>query len=120
MANVVEMKRVCGSHPGGPGIPEDDRPCMSVDHILLQAGNGKGPMNDSARLVPDSGEIECLRAQELVLPFATTEEKAEALSKKLKSGCVKNKNGGCKVKASVLWEALEDGLSETQYETGTV
>jgi len=49
----------------------------------------------------------------MVLPFATSNDKVEAISKKLKDGCViDQKCGGCKVKANVMWEILEDAMNE--------
>jgi hypothetical protein len=60
----------------------------------------------------ESGDVECSRAQQMVLPFATNADKVEIISKKLKQGCVANKSGGCKVKAEVMWAILEDAMDE--------
>jgi hypothetical protein len=59
-----------------------------------------------------SGDVECSRAQNMVLPLATTNDKMDATSEKLKEGCVTDKCGGCRVKAKVMWEILEDAMNE--------
>lgn len=49
----------------------------------------------------------------MVMPFATSHEQAEAMAKRLKMGCVADKKGGgCKVKADVMWEVLENAMSK--------
>ena len=58
-------------------------------------------------------DVECARAYNMVMPFATSNDKVEAISQKLKDGCVVDKKcGGCKVKANVMWEVLEIAMEE--------
>ena len=86
---------------------------MSVSHILSQPNNELQEPSDLASGGIISGDVECSRAQKMVLPFATSNDKVEAISKKLKDGCViDQKCGGCKVKANVMWEILEDAMNE--------
>jgi hypothetical protein len=59
-----------------------------------------------------NGNVECSLAQKMVLPFATTDDKVDAISKKLKEGCVIGKCGGCSVKANVMWEILNDAMND--------
>ena len=60
-----------------------------------------------------SGDVECSKAYNMVMPFATSNDKVEAISQKLKDGCVVDKKcGGCKVKANVMWEVLEIAMDE--------
>lgn len=48
----------------------------------------------------------------MVMPFATSNDKVEAMSQRLREGCViDQKCGGCKVKTNVMWEVLEDAMN---------
>lgn len=100
------------SHSSTSEISNESRPCLSVPHILAQP-NIESP--EDADLAPGevgSGDVECSRAQKMVLPFAITNNKVDAISEKLKEGCVSDKRGGCKVKAEVMWEILDDVMNE--------
>jgi len=56
---------------------------------------------------PDDG-VECLRAREVLMSYATSEKNLDEISQTLEKGCVKNKSGGgCHVKKDVLWSALD-------------
>ena len=85
---------------------------MSVPHILTQPNIESQGIDDLTPSGTMNGNVECLRAQKLVLPFATTDEKVHAISMKLKEGCVIGKSGGCSVKANVMWEILDDAMKE--------
>jgi len=92
---------------------EESRHCMSVSHVLAQPNIESWNFADLAPGGMVSGDIECSKAQKLVLPFATSNDKVDVISKKLREGCVIDKCGGCKVKANVMWEILEDAMNET-------
>jgi hypothetical protein len=48
----------------------------------------------------------------MAMPFATSDEKADAIAEKLRDGCVLDADGrGCKVIASVMWEALDKAMN---------
>ncbi|KIW94172.1 uncharacterized protein Z519_05488 [Cladophialophora bantiana CBS 173.52] len=89
------------------------RPCTSVPHILAQPSVESQGVTDLTPAGTANGDIECSMAQKLVLPFATTNDKVDAISMKLKEGCVIDQCGGCRVKAKVMWEILEDAMNET-------
>lgn len=56
---------------------------------------------------PVGDGVECSMAFRMAMPFATSDEKADAIAQKLKTGCVLDQDGrGCKVAASVMWDAL--------------
>jgi hypothetical protein len=89
--------------------------CLNVSHLLAQpdadsrAGSAR-PVDNG--IVGDG--VECSMAFRMAMPFATSDEKADAIAQKLKEGCVLNKDGrGCKVRTSVMWEALDTAINET-------
>lgn len=59
---------------------------------------------------PDSAEggVPCESAYKMLMRYATSEEKMEALARSLEDGCVPNSDGGCKVKNETVSQALLD------------
>jgi hypothetical protein len=85
---------------------------MNVSHILAQPTVDSWDGDPEPCGSVDDG-VECSRAFKMVMPFATSSDRVDAISQKLKDGCVLNKGGGgCKVKASVMWEVLDNAMSE--------
>lgn len=56
---------------------------------------------------PDDG-IECSKAYQMLIQYATTEEKLETVALALERGCVKGPVGGCKVQNEAMWKALDE------------
>ncbi|GFG24088.1 hypothetical protein IFM61606_03987 [Aspergillus udagawae] len=54
------------------------------------------------------GGLPCESAYKLLMRYATSEEKIEALARSLEEGCVPNSSGGCKVKNQTVSQALLD------------
>ncbi|KAL5319456.1 hypothetical protein ACEPPN_012510 [Leptodophora sp. 'Broadleaf-Isolate-01'] len=54
------------------------------------------------------GGVECSKAHNMLMQFATTEEKLDVISLALERGCVKKPGGGCKVRNEALWKAIDD------------
>lgn len=54
--------------------------------------------------------IPCSRAHQLLMHYATTESKLDAVAHVLEEGCVPNAGagGGCKVKSKTILQALDD------------
>jgi hypothetical protein len=82
--------------------------CKNISHLLAQPD---ADLRSSSAEPEDNGivgdGVECSMAFRMAMPFATSDEKADAIEQKLKEGCQLNKDGrGCKVPASVMWEAL--------------
>jgi hypothetical protein len=50
----------------------------------------------------------CESAYKLLMRYATSEEKMEALARCLEEGCVPSSGGGCKVKNETVSQALLD------------
>ncbi len=54
------------------------------------------------------GDVECRKAYEMLMRYATSEEKIDYIAQELESGCTANGKGGCAVKSKVVWKALDD------------
>jgi hypothetical protein len=56
----------------------------------------------------DDDGVECSRARDMLMRFATTEEKLDVVASALEEGCVRNRSGGgCHVKNGALWKTLD-------------
>ncbi|RYP59367.1 hypothetical protein DL771_010906 [Monosporascus sp. 5C6A] len=53
------------------------------------------------------GDVECGKAYEMLMRYATSEEKMDAVARALEGGCTSTGNGGCAVKKNAIWEALD-------------
>ncbi len=70
--------------------------------------SGKSKCSEAA----DGDGVECLRAREMLMRYATSEQKLDDISRALERGCVKSGSGrGCYVKNDVIWKTL-DRVSE--------
>ncbi|KAI9888762.1 MAG: hypothetical protein M1814_006456 [Vezdaea aestivalis] len=92
-----------------------NRPCMSVQHVLNPPSTKemKGASRSMSEEESDDG-IECSKAQDMVNHFATSEAKLEAMAEKMKSSCVGDRKGGCKVKSTAMWDILETAMNEEE------
>ena len=54
--------------------------------------------------------VECYKAYEMLMQYATTETKLDTIVSALEGGCVRNKGvgGGCRVRTDVMWKTLDD------------
>lgn len=62
------------------------------------------PLQDTAHR---DGDVECGKAYEMLMQYATSEEKMDYVSRTLEAGCTSTGQGGCAVKKKVIWEALD-------------
>ncbi|KAM7215266.1 hypothetical protein V8F06_009317 [Rhypophila decipiens] len=53
--------------------------------------------------------VECKEAYEMLMRYATTEDRMDYVARALETGCTSTGKGGCAVKKKVIWEAL-DGM----------
>jgi len=90
-------------------------PCKLLTHLnanpsaditqMLTASDEEEEMNPTCA---DDG-IPCSRAYRMLMHYATTETKLDAVAHILEEGCVPNAGpgGGCKVKNTTMWKALD-------------
>jgi len=53
------------------------------------------------------GDVECGKAYEMLMHYATSEEKMDHVARALEGGCTSTGKGSCAVKKNVVWEALD-------------
>jgi hypothetical protein len=53
-------------------------------------------------------DVECGRAYEMLIRYATSEGKMDDIARTLEKGCTANGKGGCAVKSKVVWQALDN------------
>ncbi|KAH9216590.1 hypothetical protein DL95DRAFT_522669 [Leptodontidium sp. 2 PMI_412] len=88
-------------------------PCKLITHL---AANPHADITQMPTAIDGRDEVDgvdgvqCSRAYQMLMQFATTEEKIDTIALALESGCVANKGpgGGCKVQNKFLWKALDD------------
>ncbi|CUS11461.1 unnamed protein product [Tuber aestivum] len=103
--------------PAECGPPTPPAHCQSKAPCKLARALAEDPHTDIAQLpIPAESEAEakatpgktpCGKAAQMLLQFATSDEKLEALAGILEEGCVQNGEGGCSVENNVVLEALD-------------
>ncbi|KAH7305594.1 hypothetical protein B0I35DRAFT_444084 [Stachybotrys elegans] len=53
------------------------------------------------------GNVECGKAYQMLISYATCEEKMDIVARTLEGGCTKIGKGGCAVKKTDIWQALD-------------
>jgi hypothetical protein len=56
----------------------------------------------------DNDGVECSKAHNMLMQFATSEEKLDKISQALERNCRGKKGGGCKVPNEAMWKAIDD------------
>ncbi|EFQ97360.1 hypothetical protein MGYG_00399 [Nannizzia gypsea CBS 118893] len=102
----------CANEP-----PSECAPTATLPPCRLLTILANNPNTDVHQIPPVSnkqsdddhtGGVECSQAREMLMRFATSEEKIDQIAEALEKGCVKDsKSGGCRVKNNAMWEALE-------------
>ncbi|KAG0133624.1 hypothetical protein HOY82DRAFT_584408 [Tuber indicum] len=96
--------------------PTPAEPCPSKTPCKLARALAANPHIDIAQLpTPADGQAEartsdktsCGKATQMLLQFATSEEKVQAVAGVLEAGCVQDGKGGCSVENKVMLEALD-------------
>jgi hypothetical protein len=52
--------------------------------------------------------VECGKAYEMLIRFATSEKKTDDIALVLGKGCTQDSRGGCAVKRQVVWQVLDE------------
>ncbi|KAH8657276.1 hypothetical protein BGZ61DRAFT_371602, partial [Ilyonectria robusta] len=115
-SQLGEVCRSAASPSGDPLLAARPKPpCKLLSRLAENPGadltqNPDLPAADE--LAPTSGDvegIECAKAYEMLMRFATSEEKIDDVAEALENGCTSNGQGGCAVKKKVIWQVL-DGM----------
>jgi hypothetical protein len=106
-----------GSTPisDNPLKPTPPAPCKLLTHLTVNPSADITQMpiaSAEMETIPDIMDdgIPCSRAYQMLIHYATTETKLDAVAHVLEEGCVPNvaPGGGCRVKSKAIWKALDD------------
>lgn len=78
-----------------------ENPAADITQVPLPPDSSQGRCEDNA------GGVECSKAYTMLMHYATSEEKMDSIAKALEEGCTLSNGGGCKVKNSAIWGALD-------------
>ncbi len=65
------------------------------------------PDSSQGRCEDNKGGVECSKAYTMLMHYATSQENMDSIAKALEEGCTPSNGGGCKVKNSAIWGALD-------------
>lgn len=108
---AATQAETCASRGGGVVEPcrllslLAQNPAADITQIAVQPSS----VNPLQRTVHTEGDVECGKAYEMLMRYATSEEKMDYVARALETGCTSTGQGACAVKKKVVWEAL-DGM----------
>ena len=109
-APAATQEETCASRDGRVGpcrllslLAED--PTADITQVTAHP-HPADPPPDTAH---GEGDVECGKAYEMLMRYATSEEKMDYIARALEAGCTSTGQGACAVKKKVVWEAL-DGM----------
>jgi hypothetical protein len=80
-----------------------ENPATDITQVPVPPGS-VDPLEDATY---HEGDVECGKAYEMLMRYATSEEKMDTVAKALESGCTSTGKGRCVVKRNTIWEALD-------------
>jgi hypothetical protein len=78
-------------------------PAADITQIPIRS-NPAGPPQDAAH----DGGIECGKAYEMLMQYATSEDKMDYVARALERGCSSTGKGSCAIKKNVVWGVLDE------------
>jgi hypothetical protein len=116
-SGVAQPETACAS-PGGTERPRispckllsllTENPTADLAQVAVQPASADDPPQGTAAAHAE-GDVECGRAYEMLMRYATSEEKMDHVARALEAGCTPTGQGGCAVRKKVVWEVL-DGM----------
>jgi hypothetical protein len=91
-----------------------ESPAADITQIPAATTSGSDEeSHQEAGVSPGEGSVKCRKAYEMLIQYATTESKMDAVAQVLENSCTKNGKGGCGVRSEVILQALDKicGLS---------
>jgi hypothetical protein len=80
-----------------------ENPATDITQVLVPQGS-VDPLQDATH---HEGDVECGKAYEMLMRYATSEEKMDTIAQALEGGCTSTGKGRCVVKKNTIWEALD-------------
>ncbi|EXA29639.1 hypothetical protein FOVG_18883 [Fusarium oxysporum f. sp. pisi HDV247] len=80
-----------------------ENPATDITQVPVPPGS-VDPLQDATY---HEGDVECGKAYEMLMRYATSEEKMDTVAQALEGGCTSTGKGRCVVKKNTIWEALD-------------
>lgn len=85
-----------------------ENPAADITQVQLLTESDHQQRNISNRDDCNLDGIECSAAYKMLIQYAASEEKMDRIAAALEGGCTPSATGGCEVKKSVVWAALDE------------
>ncbi|KAK4168215.1 hypothetical protein QBC43DRAFT_116016 [Cladorrhinum sp. PSN259] len=105
---AATQAETCASSGGGVGPCKllsllAENPSADITQVTADPSSAD-PLQGT---VHSEGDVECGKAYEMLMRYATSEEKMDYVARALETGCTPTGQGACAVKKKVIWEALD-------------
>jgi len=117
-ATAARPATAAGEYPPIPEVESRAGHGKQMPSCKLLTRLAENPAADITQIPPGSGEllqdaahhgdIECRKAYEMLIHYATSEERMDCIARALEGGCTANGSGGCAVKSKAVLQALDD------------
>jgi hypothetical protein len=81
-----------------------ENPAADITQASIRPGSASHHLKDATH---HGGDVECGKAYEMLMQYATSEEKLDYIAGALENGCTSVGKGSCVVKKKAVWEALD-------------
>ncbi len=112
-ASGAAQADTCTSTDGAPRIGPckllsllAENPTADLAQVIVRPTSVNPPQGTAAHA---EGDVECGKAYEMLMRYATSDEKMDYVARALEAGCASTGQGTCAVRKKVIWEAL-DGM----------
>ncbi|KAK3681378.1 hypothetical protein B0T22DRAFT_540249 [Podospora appendiculata] len=86
-----------------------ENPAADITQVpITSTPNRDEEENQDADAPHGEDGIKCRKAYDMLIQYATTEEKMDTVARVLESGCTENGKGGCAVRSKIILQALDD------------
>ncbi|KAH7201468.1 hypothetical protein DER44DRAFT_670535 [Fusarium oxysporum] len=80
-----------------------ENPATDITQVPVPPGSVDPPQDATYH----EGDVECGKAYEMLMRYATSEEKMDTIAQALEGGCTSTGKGRCVVKKNTIWKALD-------------
>ncbi|KAG7294511.1 hypothetical protein NEMBOFW57_004586 [Staphylotrichum longicolle] len=105
---IAQKAKVCAATIGPCKLLSllAENPTADIAQVTVRPTSADPPQGTAAHV---EGGVECGKAYEMLMRYATSDEKMDYVARALEAGCTSTGQGACAVKKEIIWEAL-DGM----------